>query len=144
MNRYALKPFWGHDIFPSRASPLSEGELAAHVPHHQALEAPLDDVLSEQRETSPHPPRSGPQDSVISPPLSMSALPPEPGFHGKNVVTPMCEDEQNAPVFRGMTAQRPTGACSVTRPGSCPRWQPLWSYSPKVSCRDAQDAGCSP
>src|SRR2546428_13549502 len=30
---------------------------------------------------------------------SMSALPPKPGFHGKNVVTPMCEDEQNAPVF---------------------------------------------
>jgi hypothetical protein len=52
---------------------------------------------------------------------SMRALPPKPGFHGKNVVTPMFEDEQNAPVFRGMTAQRPTGACPGTRPGSCPR-----------------------
>ncbi|SRR6266487_3257722 len=69
-------PLWGHDIFPSRASPLSEGELAAHVPHHQALEAPLDDVLSEQRAIPPHPPRSGPQDDVISSALSMSALPP--------------------------------------------------------------------
>ena len=39
----------------------------------------------------------------------------------KNAVTPLCEDEQNAPVFRGMTAQRPTGACPGTRPGSCPR-----------------------
>src|SRR5947209_8660214 len=27
----------------------------------------------------------------------------------------MCQDEQNSPVFRGMTAQRPTGACPGTR-----------------------------
>ncbi|HEY6410005.1 MAG TPA: hypothetical protein VIY29_21315, partial [Ktedonobacteraceae bacterium] len=39
----------GHDSFPSHASPFSEGRLAAHVPHYEAREAPLDDVLSEQR-----------------------------------------------------------------------------------------------
>ena len=33
-------PLWGHDIFPSRASPLSEGALAAHVPHHPAGKPP--------------------------------------------------------------------------------------------------------
>jgi hypothetical protein len=32
--------------------PFSEGRLAAHVPHYEAREAPLDDVLSEQRK--PH------------------------------------------------------------------------------------------
>jgi len=75
------------DIAPD--APFSEGRLAAHVPHHEAREAPLDDVLSKQRKPR-HILRARGRRTTSFPQLCLEArLSPKPGFRrGKTVVTP--------------------------------------------------------